>query len=147
MVIFCFQGCYDKAMEYIKQHSLYITLACATVPVLLVSTPTPPPLPTFTPLTKHNILLNMVKVKGSRVIDWLIVCCLYVPLYNLSHLLRRQYWRCITRTFSWALTFLYRATRSSNGFLNFHTYTVRELLSVICICRVIFNLSQTFYVI
>ena len=108
---------------------------------------TQPPLPTFTPLTKHNILLNMVKVKGSRVIDWLIVCCLYVPLYNLSHLLRRQYWRCITRTFSWALTFLYRATRSSNGFLNFHTYTVRELLSVICICRVIFNLSQTFYVI
>ena len=32
-------------MEYIKQHSLYITLACATVPVLLVSTPNPPPPP------------------------------------------------------------------------------------------------------
>lgn len=31
------QGCYDKAIEYIKQHSLYITLACAIVPILLVS--------------------------------------------------------------------------------------------------------------
>lgn len=30
------QGCYDKAIEYIKQHSLYITLACAIVPILLL---------------------------------------------------------------------------------------------------------------
>lgn len=30
------EGCYDKAIEYIKQHSLYITLACAIVPILLL---------------------------------------------------------------------------------------------------------------
>ncbi|XP_048764354.1 leukocyte surface antigen CD53-like isoform X2 [Ostrea edulis] len=29
------EGCYDKAVDYIKNHSLYITIGCATVPILL----------------------------------------------------------------------------------------------------------------
>lgn len=58
MVIFCFQGCYDKAMEYIKQHSLYITLACATVPVLLVSTPNPTPPPDIYTIDKTQYIIK-----------------------------------------------------------------------------------------